>query len=184
MGAATAALDHQTTPYGHHGPDPRCRWGRGSGNTVTERPGSPPEVLGLNCITLLRDSTPKIDRRAPPPTPGMAFDVRRSRTRDRPLEPRSMVGTESLGVLFRRRVKQLHKHNPEPPGGPGTPTSHTPAQKSSPGYTQFQAAGRATAVSKRKRFRQRREARTSLASRARVRMSLVASSAYLLGDMP
>ena len=28
------------------------------------------------------------------------------------------------------------------------------------------------------------EARTSLASRARVRMSLVASSAYLLGDMP
>ena len=39
-------------------------------------------------------------------------------------------------------------------------------------------------VSKSKRFRQRREARTSLASRARVRMSLVASSAYLLGDMP
>lgn len=184
MGAATAALDHQTTPYGHHGPDPRCRWGRGSGNTVTERPGSPPEVLRLNCSTLLRDSTPKIDRRAPPPTPGMTFDVRRCVHETHRWSRGRWSERRVWGCYFAWGWSNCTKHNPEPPGGPGTPTSHTPAQKSSPGYTQFQAAGRATAVSKRKRFRQRREARTSLASRARVRMSVVASSAYLLGDMP
>ena len=80
MGAATAALDHQITSYGHHGPDPSYRWGWGSGNTVTERPGSPPEVLGPICITLSRDSSPKTDRRAPPPTPGVTFYVRPVRT--------------------------------------------------------------------------------------------------------
>jgi hypothetical protein len=129
MGAATAALDHQTTSHGHHGPDPSCRWGRGSGNTVTERPGSPPGVLGPNCNTPSRDSTPKTDRRAQPPTPGITFYVGPVPTRDPPLEPRSMLGTESLGVLFRLRVMQLHQTQPRAMVRPRTYQSrHAPSR--------------------------------------------------------
>ena len=78
-----------------------------SPNGASERPGSPPEVLGPICVTPSRDSTRKTDPRAPPPTPGITFYAGRRTARDPPLEPRSMLGTESLDEPFRLRVMKL-----------------------------------------------------------------------------
>ena len=155
MGAAIAALDHQTTPYGHHGPDPSCRWGRGSGNTVIERPGSHPEVLGLNCITLSRDSTPKIDRRAPPPTPGMTFYVRRCVHKTHRWSRGRCSERRVLGGSFAEGCCNCTKHNPEPwcdpePTSPDTP--HPGAKQLQQCHTLFQAAGCATARLKTQTF--------------------------------